>query len=176
MNKKTSFLLICILLLIFTLPVSAEVLNTYEVESLPIKKVDSNEIEPLISGSGHSYKKEGVNTSYYWSSAARVSQNLNTNPPSNGGTITSDRTKTFSTNVSGEYRNLGFDIGKSVSSTIGHSLNVEPNKRVYMAYKVRYKVETGTRLKISNLTLRVVSRDRYRVETPMYGEFVLLNY
>jgi len=108
-----------------------------------------------------------------WSQFDRVSNNILTG--SNGGSITSTNSTTFNTQVSGSISGLGISTSTSVSSSLGYTLNVGPNRRVYMGFRVRYEVETGTREIVCMHTGRVLSSNSYTVRVPLYGEFALIN-
>ncbi len=58
----------------------------------------------------------------------------------------------------------------------GYTLNVGANKRVYMGYRVRYEIETGTRECYDIVTGKVIDHNDYTVKTPIYGEYKLINY
>lgn len=118
---------------------------------------------------GIKYTKENVKTTNEWSSYRRVSDNI-----WGPGSITADRSVTFGTQASGSYANLGFSLNTSVSSKVGYTLNAGKKSRVYMGYRVRYKVERGER--VGRLGSREISRQSYTVKTPMYGEYKLINY
>lgn len=45
-----------------------------------------------------------------------------------------------------------------------------------MGYRVKYKVETGTREMYDMVTGKVVRSNKYTVKKTMYGEYALLNY
>lgn len=81
----------------------------------------------------------------------------------------------FGTEVSGNIAYLGISTNISKKSEIAYTLNVGANKRVYMAYRVLYKVETGKRECYDITTGKVVSQNFYTVKTPQYGEYKLIN-
>lgn len=118
------------------------------------------------------YRKKNVTYSYEWSSGKRVSDNLVTGPA--GGSISSTVTVTFGTIVIGNISNLGINANVSISNSKNYTLNVGANKRVYMAYRVYYKVENGTREYYDMITGKVISSNTYTVKTPQYGEYFLV--
>lgn len=118
------------------------------------------------------YRKKNVTYSYEWSSGKRVSDNLVTG--ADGGSISSTVTVTFGTIVSGNIANLGISTNTSISSSKNYTLNVGANKRVYMAYRVYYKVEHGTREYYDMITGEVISSNTYTIKTPQYGEYYLV--
>ncbi|KZN95405.1 hypothetical protein [Aeribacillus pallidus] len=120
-------------------------------------------------------RKKNVRISYEWSPYKRVSDNLNTYG-SSGGSLTSNRTVTFKTDVSGSIQGLGISTGASVSSSIGYTLNVPKNRTVYMGYRVYYKVERGTNETYDVVTGKVIRSNSYTVKTPLYGQYGLVNY
>ncbi|ODV54468.1 hypothetical protein [Lysinibacillus fusiformis] len=92
-----------------------------------------------------------------------------------GGSITATKSVTFGTDVSGAIDGLGISTSKSITSSIGYTLNADPNKTVYMGYRVYYKVETGTREYYDLVTGKVLKSNSYTVKVPQYGEFKLIN-
>ncbi|MGR9050550.1 hypothetical protein ACQ4XT_18105 [Halobacillus faecis] len=118
------------------------------------------------------YSKENVSTYTEWSPFRRVSDNVVTG--NHTGSIKSDRTTTFTVSASGGYSNLGFSLGKTVTSAKSYTLNVPKYSRVYMAYRVKYNVEKGTRVTKTGSVVR--SKTPYTVKTPAYGEYKLLKY
>lgn len=118
--------------------------------------------------------KKNVKRYESWSGYKRVSDNLVTGKA--GGSITSNRSVTFSTNVSGDISGLGISTSGSISSSIGYTLNAGANKRVYMGYRVRYRVEEGYNCIVDVATGRTISKKKYVVKRPIYGEYKLINY
>lgn len=120
------------------------------------------------------YRKTNVTTTKEWSAFKRVSDNVITN--NSGGSISATKSVTFGTEVSGNISGLGISVNASVSSEIGHTINVDPNKRVYMGYRVRYEVERGTREYYDIVTGKVIRSNKYTVKKPLFGEYKLINY
>ncbi len=120
------------------------------------------------------YRKVNVTTSSEWSSYKRVSDNVVTG--SEGGSISANKSVTFGTEVSGSIHDLGISTNASVSSSVGYSLNVPANSRVYLGYRVKYKVEKGTREHYDIVTGKVLDSNKYTVKKPLYGEYKLINY
>ncbi|QYY44759.1 hypothetical protein ACKE5C_19235 (plasmid) [Aneurinibacillus thermoaerophilus] len=118
--------------------------------------------------------KRDVKTYETWSDYKRVSDNLVTGGA--GGSISANQSVTFTTTVSGNIAGLGISTSGSISSSVGYTLNVPPNKRVYMGYRVRYSVEEGTNCLVDIVTGKVLSSSKYVVKRPIYGEYALLNY
>ncbi|MDP1420391.1 hypothetical protein Q8G35_18880 [Peribacillus simplex] len=110
-----------------------------------------------------------------WSSYKRVSQNLNTKG-AKGGSISSDRTVTFSPTVSGSIKGLGISLGFSKSSAKHYSLDVGPNRRVYMGYRVKYAVEKGENHTINIYNGDTITKKKYKVKKVKHGEYGLVNY
>ncbi|XAO97493.1 hypothetical protein ABBS62_08565 [Bacillus subtilis subsp. subtilis] len=106
--------------------------------------------------------KMNVKTYKSWSSFKRVSDNIATG--SKGGSITANKTVTFTTTVSGSISGLGISTAGSVASSKGYTLNVGANKRVYMAYRVRYNVEEGYNCRKDIVTGKCVSKKKYVVK------------
>ncbi|MCY8176607.1 hypothetical protein MOE00_08795 [Bacillus inaquosorum] len=148
-------------------------------------QVFANESTGLTSNSGggeftaqfvNDFRNVKMNVKTYksWSSFKRVSDNIATG--SKGGSITANKTVTFTTTVSGSISGLGISTAGSVASSKGYTLNVGANKRVYMAYRVRYNVEEGYNCLKDIVTGKCVSKKKYVVKKPMYGEYALKNY
>ncbi|MFT4400798.1 hypothetical protein ACMX2I_12365 [Bacillus sp. SW14] len=155
-----------------------------DVES-EVQTVFANESIELTSNSGdgeftaqfvNDFRNVKMNVKTYksWSSFKRVSDNIATG--SKGGSITANKTVTFTTTVSGTISGLGISTAGSVASSKGYTLNVGANKRVYMAYRVRYNVEEGYNCRKDIVTGKCVSKKKYVVKKPMYGEYALKNY
>ncbi|MER0466042.1 hypothetical protein ABR330_05020 [Bacillus cabrialesii subsp. cabrialesii] len=150
-----------------------------------VQTVFANESTELTSNSGdgeftaqfvNDFRNVKMNVKTYksWSSFKRVSDNIATG--SKGGSITANKTVTFTTTVSGTISGLGISTAGSVASSKGYTLNVGANKRVYMAYRVRYNVEEGYNCRKDIVTGKCVSKKKYVVKKPMYGEYALKNY
>jgi|GEM_PF-5702901 len=109
-----------------------------------------------------------------WSPWQRVSNNLSTGSQG-GGSISATQNVTWSTQTSGSIQGLGISTSRSVQSGTGYTLNVGPNRRVYMAHRARYQVTTGTRVVFTPGTGRTTYND-FTVRTPLFGEFALRNF
>ena len=77
--------------------------------------------------------------------------------------------------VEGGISGLGISTSTTIASSKGYTLNVGPNKKVYMAYRVKYQIEKGTREYYDIVTGKVMKRNSYTVKTPISGEYALLN-
>jgi hypothetical protein len=119
-------------------------------------------------------RKKNVTYSEEFSNYSRVSDNLNTYGASSGGSITSTKSVSFTANVTGSIAGLGISLGGTLTSQIGYTLNVKPNKVVYMGYRVRYKVEKGFREYYDTVTGNIISSNNYVVKIPISGEYALL--
>jgi hypothetical protein len=117
------------------------------------------------------YSKSNVKKTTEWSSFRRISDKISTG--SAGGSISSNRITTFGTVASGSYANLVFSLNKSKSS-MGYTLNVPKNYRVYLGYRMKYNVEKGTRLTKTGKAVR--DRTPYKIKTPFYGEYKWIRY
>lgn len=117
--------------------------------------------------------KQNVRIREVWSPYRRVSSNVITG--AQGGSITANQSVTWNTQVNGSILGLGISTNRSIQSGIGHTLNVGPNRRVYMGHRVRQQIETGTRV-IFNPGSGRITYNEYEVITPLYGEFALINY
>lgn len=176
---------ICLCLMIVITPVSASdytdsaYVNEWEVEILPEEALLKQEtiVERAVAPrfvNDIRYRKKNVKSSTEWSGYKRVSDNLATT--GKGGSLCSNKSVSFDAVVSGGTSGLGISLGPAVSSEIGYTLNVGANKRVYMGYRVFYKVEKGTRETYDVTNGKVVSVNEYVVKKPQYGEYTLINY
>lgn len=141
------------------------------------RSIYENEVSNRTEGkfvNEYRYRKKNVSTSETWSEYKRVSDNLKTGPE--GGSISANKSVTFNTSISGKIDGLNISTGISKSSSKGYTLSVGGNKTVYMGYRVKYSVETGTREMYDMISGKVISSNTYTVKTPLYGEYALLNY
>lgn len=121
------------------------------------------------------YRKVNVKNSYEWSPYKRVSDNLVTKPGEKANVVV-NRQVSFGVDVSGDISNLSFNLNRTVSNSRSYSLEVGPNRRVYLGYRAHYTIETGTKEMYDIVTGKVVKRSNYTVKTPDYGEYGLINY
>ena len=186
MKKLVSLFLAFALCLTFSTPVFAKedsqskYVNEWEVEILPgpdknINNDENNILEnPVVNGGDTDiwcWRKTNV---YEWSGYYRVSDNLVTSEA--GGSLCCDRSITISASISGNTSNINVTASGSVSTSIGYTLNVGPNKRVYMGYRVYKYIERGTREYYNQYNGQVLSSNSYTAISPQYGEYVLINY
>ncbi|MDJ0333531.1 hypothetical protein [Planococcus sp. S3-L1] len=115
------------------------------------------------------YTKTNVKTSTTWSNFKKVSGIIN-----GPGSISATKSEAFGVVVNGAYSNLGLSLNKTKTSITGYTLTHAKNTRVYMGYRVKYSVETGTRVATRNGF--VISRLPYTVKTPIIDEYKLINY
>lgn len=193
MNKmKVLFLASCSVLLLsisvlgYAGTVSAETSENIQFEEEFVANESTVNYDAELSGSEPEHytpyeyyiKKENVRHFNQWSGFRRVSPNLKTGPK--GGSLSTTQSTSFSMEISGTVDGLGFGFGRSVTSAIGYKLNVGANRRVYIGYRVRYRVETGQRVQYQknklNGAVKVVSRTNYTVKIPQVGEYALVNY
>ncbi|PRR95134.1 hypothetical protein C6W20_18755 [Bacillus sp. NMCN6] len=118
--------------------------------------------------------KKNVKKSTGWSKYKRISDNIKTGKA--GGSITANKTVTFGTTSSGDIRGLTFGFNVSKSSAKGYTLNVGPNKRVYMGYRVNYNIEKGENWLVDIVTGKVMDKTKYTHKKPRFGEYGLINY
>lgn len=183
MRKLLSLILSFVMLFTLTIPAFASEADSLYVNECDIEIVPDNALTGNYTESSENaprfindfrYRKINVTTSYEWSAYKRVSDNLVTD--SEGGSISSTKSVSFGTEVTGNIGSLGISTNTSISSEIGYTLNVGANRRVYMGYRVYYKVEQGTRELYDIVTGQVISSNSYTVKTPQYGEYKLINY
>ncbi|MED3692273.1 hypothetical protein P4534_26430 [Peribacillus butanolivorans] len=122
----------------------------------------SNKVTPSFVNDFRNVKKK-VEKWEEWSSFKRVSQNLNTYG-AKGGSISADRSVSFSPTVSGDIGGLNISLGGSKSSSKSYSLDVGKNRQVYMGYRVRYAVEKGENHRIDIVTGATLSKKKYKVK------------
>ena len=186
-NKKLISLCLALVLLL-AIPASAvettiknanqseskgQVIATFRDYQLTETTSKNSEIIPYNAGEFYYRKTNQVMHPERWSEARRVSDNVQAG--SAGGSITSSRTTTFHGSASGATSGLNFSFGLSKSSAIGYTLNVAPNSRVYLAYRVCYQEETGTRETVRYNGV-VTYREPYSYDGIKYGEYLLVSY
>ena len=131
-------------------------------------------VEPQDGGfNGYYYTKKNPVVTYEWSTVKRISDDLETGPA--GGSITSNKSVTFTAQIGSSAKGLTFSGSTSISSAIGYTLHVGGNRKAYMGYKVYYRVETGIREKRSMTTSKVVSTNTYTVKTIDHGSYCMVN-
>ena len=118
------------------------------------------------------YQKKDVENYNEWGEWERVSDNLTTD--SDGGSISCTEEVRYGVDIEGETYGLIISASGSVSTTIGYTLNVPANSTAYMAYRVYYSVEEGTREVYDYALDRVISSNHYKVKAPLYGQYKLI--
>lgn len=151
--------------------VKSEVINNPQPSAIEQITEDQN-VSPNFINDFRSRKKN-VTYSESWSGYTRISDNLNTYN-SAGGSITATKTASFGVTVSGSIEGLGISTSKILTSTKSYTLSVPKDKIVYMGYRVKYKVETGTREYYDLTTGKIISSNQYTVKTPLEGEHKLV--
>lgn len=121
-----------------------------------------------------STRKKNVKTTKEWSGFKRVSDNISTGKK--GGSISANRSVSFTAGVSGDVRGINVSASGTVSSSIGYTLNAGANQRVYLAYRALYSVERGTREVYRTASGKVQSSNSYTAKKPLYGEYKLIKY
>lgn len=137
------------------------------------ESITEADISPLFVNDFR-YRKKNVKYSEAWSGYKSISDVLNTSN-SSGGSITASKSVSFKVDVSGAIHGLGLTTTGSMSSTKNYTLNVAKNKRVYLGYRVKYKIETGTREQYDITNGKVRTSNKYTIKTPIQGEHKLLN-
>lgn len=161
MKRVTPVLLICTSLIFPTVTYASEEEN---LSSNTMDDINDNVIVPYQSGNGYQYvQKEVTDTYYEYSGYKKISEIVDTD--SQGGSISSSNTTSFEAKVSGDIYGLNFNLNTKVSSQVGYELNVAPNSKAYLAYRVKYKVEKGVR-KVYGDTY---SENKYTIKTPIPG-------
>lgn len=178
---------------IFVATILSITLTSYDVnaQSTPTRYVDEDKIlidrtEFINRTENHSpkyetraflrytYFKKNVRTYEEWSGYRRISSNLKTGPK--GGSISSNKTTTFTASATGPINKINVTLGGSVASTLGYTLHVNPNTSAYMGFRVRYRVETGVVETYDTYSKKVIKRENYTIKRPMFGEYALIRY
>lgn len=132
-------------------------------------------IETNVYGKTRAYgtyaRKSNVRVRNEWSGYRAVSHTVKAS--SAGASISTDRTTSFGTSISGDISKLNIGTNASVSSTIGYTLNIPANKTAYLGFRVLYRVETGTRTEYL-YDGKVYKKSNYTVKTPIRGEYALI--
>lgn len=135
----------------------------------------ANEIEPEINlFAGPIVYKTNVTTYETWSNYSRVSDNIKVNNGQTGSIMSSNSTS-FSRVISGTTEGLTIATNKTITSTIGYTLSTSTPGTWYMAFRVRYMVETGTR-NYQPGNGGPVRTNTYTVKVPLYGQYTLIKY
>lgn len=167
MKRKVSlFLAFFIMASTFISPVSV---FADELKEIDYKFMD--ETKPARAGGVTVYKKN-VSYSYEYGSYNRVSDNVYVGKGETG-TISANRSVTFSTQVSGNISGLGISASTTVTSTLGYTLSSQNEGTWYLATKPYYKVERGTRVYVNNTT-GAKTETNYTVKVPQYCTYALL--
>lgn len=148
--------------------------NIVVIESSKLEHPTTEEIVKPLFINDFRNRKKNVRTYNQWSPFKRVSDNMKTGNA--GGSISSNKSVSFGCSVSGSIQGLGISRSGSVSSSMGYTLNVDKNKRVYMGFRVYYQVETGINEYYDVATGKVIRSNSYTVKKPQYGEYKLINY
>lgn len=120
------------------------------------------------------YRKKNVKKSTEWSAYKRVSDNLKTG--NKGGSITTTKSASFGATTTGSVYGIQVAASATISSSVGYTLNVGGNQRVYVGYRVKYAVEKGTREQYDLTTGKVYSSNSYTRKVPQHGEYTLIKY
>ena len=130
---------------------------------------DENTQFPVVADpamSGYYYKKSNVSVNYEYGKWKRTSSIMNTKK-TKGGTLTVNESYTISGSVSGNIKGIvTIGTGSSITSATSRSWSIAKNKRCYAECRAEFKVERGTRKKISMNTGKVVSKNSYTVKRP----------
>lgn len=133
---------------------------------------ESNDIQPRRINPIR-YRKENVRVTEEWSRAYRVSDYITTGK--SGGSIASSKTVEIQGGYTGNIYGINVQFGGKISSSIGYTLHVGPNQRKCLGYRVKYRVERGTRVGYDALSGKVVSRNSYVAKKTLYGNYFLMN-
>lgn len=124
--------------------------------------------------SGYYYKKSSVKITNEYGGWKRTSSILNTGK-TKGGTLSINESHTISGSVSGNIKGIvTIGTGASITTASSKSWSIGKNKRCYAECRAEFKVERGTRKKISMNSGKVVSTNSYTVKQPRgkyYREF-----
>ncbi|MFE4708031.1 hypothetical protein [Peribacillus simplex] len=139
---KKMFVVILMLMLsisyvIFVMPNEASAAGEQQSRTLKqgssnLASGTSNKITPSFVNDFRNVKKK-VKKYEEWSNYKRVSDNLTTGKA--GGSISSTKSVTFNTSVTGSIYGLGISTGASKTSTVGYTLNVVLTKEYIWGIK-----------------------------------------
>lgn len=121
---------------------------------------------------GVSYRKSITTCTYEWSGWTRVSDNMSGSLA--GGTISTNRTKSYSASFTGAVGGLSFSGEKTLTSELGYSFNVPAGVTAYIAHRCYFRLESGYRESVSDMTGKVTGRAPYTAKVPLYGEYSLI--
>ncbi len=144
----------------------------FEGTDASAKEIINEQENDSVTRSQFAFRKENVKTYEEWSPYKRVSDNICPDGP--GGEISADRTVTFKVEVSGVISGINVIGGGSIASEKHYTLPVEEGRCGYMAFRVKYKVEEGTRVQYDMVTDRVINTNKYKVKVPQYGSYKIL--
>ncbi len=182
MKRFSILIVVCVMMFSLILPIDvgakeknyANKNDTVVISPIELVALDLKENFQTRFINDFRHRKVRVKRYNQWSPFERVSNNIHTGRK--GGSITSTKQVSFGTSISGSIAGLGISTGASITSMNGYTLNVGANKRVYMGYRVYYRVETGINQYYDITNGRVIRSNRYTVKVPQYGEYILINY
>lgn len=131
--------------------------------------VSKNKCVSPMSFNPISYSKRNVKRSVEWGAYYKVSGIVHTGKY--GGSITATKSETFGVSVSGSIYGLGISTSKSITTGIGHTINIGPYKRAYMAVRTKYKMERGIRVVKDSELRTTISTNKYTVAVPIDYEY-----
>lgn len=121
---------------------------------------------------GVTYRKNITSYSDEWSGWTRVSDNMSGSLA--GGTLSTNRSQKYSATFTGAVGGLSFSGSKELSSEVGYSFNVPAGVTAYIAHRCCFRLESGYRESISDMTGKVTKRAPYTAKVPQYGEYALI--
>lgn len=181
LNMKKKIIYSILLVFSFFLITNTAYANTYkavEEKNIILDKGETtanlNNRQPEIevrSYGGTRVQKSNVRITHEWSGYRAVSHTVKAS--SAGASISTNRTTTFKTDVSGDISKINISLGGSISSTVGYTIQIPPGKTAYLGFRVLYKVERGTRTE-TFYDGKVYKKTNYVVKTPIRGEYSLI--
>lgn len=127
------------------------------IEPTPINRViEMNTIKTF---------KKNVKKYTKWSKYRHVSKTFGPNP--RDSKVHTEKSTVFKAETSGIIKGLGLSLGGEVTTKVGLTTTLPAKKVGYLGIKVKYKVETGTRIVKDMLTNKIISQSKYTIKTPI---------
>lgn len=109
--------------------------------------------------------KKNVKKYTKWSKYRHVSKTFGPNP--RDSKVHTEKSTVFKAETSGIIKGLGLSLGGEVTTKVGLTTTLPAKKVGYLGIKVKYKVETGTRIVKDMLTNKIISQNKYTIKTPI---------
>lgn len=150
-------------------------LKNGDVTALPNLEVIEEDIDSKAIICCFYNKKYDVKNSTEWTGYKRVSDNVVTKNYT--GSVTANKSVTYSASISGSATWADVGIGSSKSSSKSYTMNVPKNSRVFLGYRMKYKVERGKKCRAHVISKKCTTKGTsYTIKRPSLGEYALRNY